>query len=114
VGEKFAELPNRIPSKNTCQRGQLPPSALLDDIPPSMEGVLMLTKPRAAKGPLTRFCTQASFDWVVLNIPHSLPKMLRVANVAIEILVHPELSTSVQKPVRFMRCIEFVRVHHLR
>ena len=56
----------------------------------------MLAKPGAAEWPIARFCTKAGFDWIVLDIPHRIAEVFGVADIAIEILLHPKLTSTVQ------------------
>jgi len=49
-------------------------------------------KPGAAEGPISRFFTQSGFHWIVFNVSESPLIVLCMKNVAVEIVVHPELT----------------------
>jgi hypothetical protein len=63
---------------------------------------MQLTEPGATKHPIAGLVAQASFDWVVLNISNRIREMPMVANVTVEVVFHPELTTTIEDLIRLM------------
>ena len=66
-----------------------------------------------AKLPVLRCDAQSGLDRIVLDIPEDPVKMVRVADVSIKRLAHPECAFASENLITLRRRVRLERVHYL-
>jgi hypothetical protein len=81
---------------------------------PVFTGLVLFSsaEPGTGKWPVFGMLAQSCFHWIVLDVTHGLREVLRIPDVTIKIIQHPELSFSVKDSIGLVRGDGLEGVHN--